>query len=55
MSEEYRFKDRIKDIINGDVDYENCERQKSRDGLTGRTPDSSSFLSSSSLAFSLSC
>ena len=22
MSEEYRFKDRIKDIINGDVDYD---------------------------------
>ena len=26
MSEEYRFKDRIKDIINGDVDYDKLRK-----------------------------
>ena len=42
MSEEYRFKDRIKDIINDDVDYDKL-RKAEKQG------------SSSSLAFSLSC
>ena len=44
-----------KQVKSGFLMKVNSERQKSRDGLTKRTPDSSSFSSSSSLAFSLSC
>lgn len=55
MSEEYRFKDRIKDIINGDVDYDKLRKAEKQGWIDRATPGSSSFSSSSSLAFSLSC
>lgn len=35
MSDEYRFKDRIKDIINGDVDYDK-QRKASIQGWIDR-------------------
>lgn len=35
MSEEYRFKDRIKDIINGEVDYDK-QRKASMQGWIDR-------------------
>ena len=32
MSEEYSFKDRIKDIINGEVDYDKQRKSSRRQG-----------------------
>ena len=55
MSEEYRFKDRIKDIINGDVDYDKLRKAEKQGWIDRADTGFSSFSSSSSLAFSLSC
>ena len=44
MSEEYRFKDRIKDIINGDVDHDKLRKAEKQGWIDRADTDSRLFL-----------
>ncbi len=56
MSEEYRFKDRIKDIINGDVDYDKLRKAEKQGWIDRADTGFQLFLILFFLGFfSLSC